>query len=528
MAEQRDSIEVNFNFGLRPTRREFLAYIGALLAASACGSERGTAGAAPPPAPVLASDPFTLGVASGDPLPDSVILWTRLAMDPINGGGMPAEDIPVIWEVATDREFRQLVSSGWLYASPELAHSVHVDVDQLAPDSWYFYRMRVGDQWTSPVGRTRTLPAADSSPQSFRVALASCQNYRNGYYNAHAFMAQEDVDLVFFVGDYIYETGVGDLSSDVRLHEGPTPTDLPGYRNRYALYKTDPDLLSSHLAFPWVATWDDHEVANNYAGLHLNEDPEEEVLIRRRAAYQAYYEHLPLRVSLPDDFGFLKIYRSFEVGDLASVSVLDTRQYRDDQACMDRPGPICSESQDPSRTIMGAEQKQWLKDRLRQSTQVWNVIAQQVIVAPIKFNRTLLNPDQWDGYPVERQEMLDVFGERRNVVVLTGDIHAAGFAVLPANAADLSGQTVGYEVVGTSISSGGDLPLENLKDLLLPQNPHLHHLNAANRGYAICAIERGSITVEYRIVDTVRVRGGVLSTDAAFRIDRETFSFEAL
>lgn len=514
-------------FGPRPSRREFLAYIGALLLVAGCGDDgESHEAASPPPAPTLASDPFTLGVASGDPLADRVILWTRLTLDPIRVDTMPVSEIPVIWEVAEEAAFRRIVASGWVSAKADLGHSVHVDVTGLAPDHWYFYRMRVGDQWTSPVGRTRTLPPAASSPQRFRVALGSCQNYRDGYYNAHAHLAQEDVDLVFFVGDYIYETGIGEGS--IRQHEAGTPFTLDEYRNRYGRYKSDPDLMRAHARFPWVVTWDDHEVVNNYAGLHVGDEPEAEVLIRRRAAYQAYYEHLPLRVPLPDDFGHLGIYRSFEIGDLASVSVLDTRQYRDDQPCNDQVGRVCLEAAEPGRTMLGTQQKAWLVERLQQSRARWNVIAQQVVFAPVRLQRVLLNPDQWDGYAAERQEILDLFSQLRNVVVLTGDIHAAGFAALPADADDLLSDTVAYEVVGTSISSGGELSLDVFRDLLLSGNPHIHYLNSSNRGYALVLFEPGAVTVEYRIVDTVTVPVASSSTDARFRIDRESLSFQRL
>ncbi len=519
---------IDFTFGPQPTRREFLAYMGALLVASGCGGSyrEVSTGEAPPPAPQLASDPFTLGIASGDPLPDRVILWTRLTLDPIRVDTLPDVDIPITWEVARDADFQQIVTSGWEYATPQLAHSVHIDVTGLASDTWYFYRMRVGDQWESPIGRTRTLPAPTSSPERFRVALASCQKYRDGYYNAHVHLAEEDIDLLFFVGDYIYESGIGEDS--IRQHEADSPVTLDQYRNRYGHYKSDPDLRLPHTRFPWVTTWDDHEVVNDYAGLHIGGASEEEALQRRRAAYQAYYEHLPLRVPLPSDFAHLGIYRSFEFGDLASVSVLDTRQYRDAQPCGDRIGRVCAEAEEPGRTILGAEQKAWLKNRLQQSRAVWNVVAQQVVFGPLRFGRVLLNPDQWDGYAVERQEMLDLFAQLGNVVVLTGDIHAAAFASLPKNAKDLASGTVAYEVVCTSISSGGEFNLDAVRDLLLPENPHIHHLNASNRGYAIIDFRRDKVTVEYRIVDTVAVRGAALSTDARFRIDRATLGLERL
>lgn len=527
MKPRRPTTEFDFRLDLRPTRREFLAYIGAMLVVAGCGDDgESFAGTAPPPAPDLASDPFVFGVASGDPLADRVILWTRLALDPIRVDTLPTERIPVSWEVSGDEEFRRVVSSGWTWATPEFAHSVHIDATGLEPDTWYFYRMRVGSRWTSPVGRTRTLPAVASSPTRFRVALGSCQNYRDGYYNAHAHLAAEDVDLVFFVGDYIYETGVGEGS--VRQHEAGPPQTLDEYRNRYGRYKSDPDLMRAHMRFPWVTTWDDHELANNYAGLNLGDLSEEEVLVRRRAAYQAYYEHLPLRVPLPDDFGHLGIYRSLEIGDLASVSVLDTRQYRDPQPCNGQIGRVCPQAEEQGRTILGGAQKAWLTDRLERSRAVWNVIAQQVVFAPIRLGRVLLNPDQWDGYGAERQELLDLFGRLGNVVVLTGDIHAAGFATLPANARDLNSATAAYEVVGTSITSGGEISLDAFRDVLLPENPHIRYLNASKRGYALVDFRRETVTIEYRVVDTVTNPGATIGTDAMFRIDRATLGFEAL
>jgi alkaline phosphatase D len=498
-----------------PTRREFLLYVGAALTAAACGDD---GEGAPPPdsGRELPSNPFLLGVASGDPLAESVILWTRLAMDPINGGGMPDERIAVSWEVALDAQFRTIVRSGVAHAVPALAHSVHVDAAGLAPDTWYWYRFRAG-RWSSPIGRTRTLPAVDSSPERFVIALASCQNYKDGYYHAHRYLAEEDIDLVTFVGDYIYESGV---AGNVRDHDGPLIQTLAGYRNRYALYKSDPHLQAAHRRAPWVVTWDDHEVRNNYANLIVPGLSETAARELRAAGYQAYYEHMPLRITPPDDFTDMRIYRSLVIGDLAQLCVLDTRQYRDPQPCDGAPGR-CPSARDPGRTILGAAQKQWLKDELGTSTALWNVIAQQVVFAPVDFGGSFINPDQWDGYDAERQELIDVFARYGNLLVLTGDIHAAGFARLHATPRNAASPRIGYEVVGTSIASGGDIGnLGPLADAFRDRHDWVEYINAVKRGYALCTLSRTDLRVEFRTVTTVVETEAELTTDAAFVVPR--------
>jgi alkaline phosphatase D len=524
-ANLHSTVDQHFDWQPHPTRREFLLYIGTVVAAAACGNDDSGGRGGPPAPPILAGEPFTLGVASGDPRPESVVLWTRLAPDPVNGGGMPDVDVPVIWEVALDAAFDQIVRSDFTFATVTLAHSVHVDVDGLAPDSWYFYRFRVGDDWVSPVGRTRTLPAEDSSPAAFRIALASCQNYKDGYYNAHAFLAQEDVDLVAFVGDYIYESGI---NGTVRDHDGPELRNLEQYRNRYALYRSDPNLQAVHHLAPWVMTWDDHEVNNNYAGLMLERGNEDvtDVLALRAAAYQAYYEHMPLRVPPPEEFGFLQIYNAFVIGDLTTVYVLDGRQYRSPQACDGRLGRPCEEVDDPARTMLGIEQKEWLIAALRRSSTLWNTIAQQTVFTPVNFNRTFVNPDQWDGYFPERAELLGVFQEVRNVVVLTGDIHASGFATLNVDQNDAASEVVGYEVVGTSLTSGGDGdPLLGLGNQAVALLDNVHYLNSRARGYVMCELTRQRLRAEYRVVSTVLQPESELRTDAIFEVDRETLEF---
>lgn len=281
--------------------------------------------------PTFASYPFSLGVASGDPLPDSVVLWTRLAPDPLRGGGMPEEDVQVEWVVAQDERLTRVVKRGTALAPAALAHSVHLEVSGLEPDRWYWYQFRVAGE-ASPVGRTRTAPPLEADPRLLRFAFASCQHYEQGFYTAYRHLANEDLDLVFHLGDYIYENS--GVREQVRFHTYTELATLQDYRNRLALYKTDPDLQAAHAAFPWVVTWDDHEVDNDYAGkISENNDPEAAFLQRRAAAYQAYYEHLPLRRSSMPRGPDAEIYRSLPFGRLARFYILDTRQYRTDQPC---------------------------------------------------------------------------------------------------------------------------------------------------------------------------------------------------
>lgn len=264
----------------------------------------------------VGSDPFTLGVTSGDPLPDSVVLWTRLAPKPLQAdGGMLDRQVPVNWKVATDDNMHNVVKDGAAHARPEHAHSVHVEPEGLDPNTEYYYQFRVGP-YQSPVGRTKTAPTTDMNVDEFNFAFVSCQRYVDGYYTSHQHLAEEDLDVAFHLGDYIYEDGgQGSLG---RGHEPPRECqNLADYRIRYAQYKTDPNLQAAHAAFPWIVTWDDHEVENNYA----DEDdgaPPEEFLERRAAAYQAYWEHQPLRRSRMPDGPNLPLYRRFTFGQLAS------------------------------------------------------------------------------------------------------------------------------------------------------------------------------------------------------------------
>ena len=306
---------------------------------------------------------------------------------------------------------------------------MHVEVDGLAPGQWYWYQFKAGGH-ASTIGRTRTLPPPGAAVDRLRFAFACCQSYEDGFFTAYRHMAAEDLELVVHVGDYIYEYPERDRG--VRRHIGPEIRTLSDYRNRYALYKTDRDLQAAHAAFPWVATWDDHEVVNDYANDRPKSNETSEVFLQRRAAaYQAYYEHMPLRRSAVPRGPFMKIYRAFSYGSLASFFTLDTRQYRTVQACGNGVRPACDVENrhlDPKGTLLGAEQERWLHDGLGRSRTPWNILAQQMMMAKIDWwhgDDQRYSYDQWDGYEVERNRLFAFLSSRRiaNPVVLAGDVH---------------------------------------------------------------------------------------------------------
>jgi alkaline phosphatase D len=475
--------------------------------------------------PRFSAYPFSLGVASGEPLANSVILWTRLAPDPLNGGGMPGQNVPVQWQVSDDENMRRIIRSGTEIATPQLGHSVHVEVKGLRPAQWYWYQFRVGSE-VSPIGRTRTAPGFGYRTDRFRFAFASCQNWQNGYYTAYKYMAQEDLDLVVHLGDYIYEGAP--TPSAVRQHDGDgEPLTVEGYRNRYGLYKSDPNLQAAHAAFPWITTWDDHEVDNNYAS-DVPQDPDlqsrEAFLARRAAAYQVYYEHMPLRrFSLPKGAD-MQLYRRLTFGDLAEFNVLDTRQYRSDQACGDGTRINCTEALDPSRTLTGQKQEQWLFQGLAKSRSRWNILAQQVFMAQRDFEpgaEARLSMDAWDGYAASRDRLFQFLQQSKpaNPVILTGDVHANWVADLKADFNNPSSKTIGTEFVGTSISSGGDGSDTNANtEAILAENPHIKFFNN-RRGYVRCELTPQHWQSDYRTVAAVTTLDAAITTRASFVVE---------
>ncbi len=478
--------------------------------------------------PRFSSYPFTLGVASGYPQPDGFVLWTRLAPDPLAGGGMPRAAVEVEWEVAADEAFRKIIRRGKETAMPGYAHSVHAEVADLEPSRWYWYRFRAGGE-ISPAARTRTAPATGAAVDRLRFAFASCQQYEQGYYAAYRHMAGEDLELVVHLGDYIYESSWG--RNHVRAHGAPEPVTLEEYRNRYALYKSDADLQAAHAAFPWLVTWDDHEVQNDYANDRSQRlDPPELFLQRRAAAYQAFYEHMPLPAAMRPQGPSLKLYTRATFGRLAEFSVLDTRQYRSHQVCP-KPGrggsnvvdaSECPERLDPNLTLLGTAQEKWLQDGLSASTSRWNVIAQQTLMA--QADRTsgegqAFWTDGWDGYPQARRRLLNFIADKRipNPVVIGGDIHMSVVADLKTDFDDMRSPVVATEFVGTSITSQG--PSRQRVETILAENPHMKFINGAKRGYTLVELTPQHCLARLRTIDSV--------TDPQSRIrDLATFAVE--
>src|SRR2546422_1948249 len=338
--------------------------------------------------PRLSARPFPLGVAPGYPPPTGVVLWTRLAPSPLMpGGGMPPEVVPVEWEVATDDRLAHVVQRGTAAATPSFAHAIHVEVDELEPGRWYWYRFRTGGQ-VSAIGRTRTAPPANAGGDRLRFALASCQQYEQGFFTAYRHMLADDLDVIIHVGDYIYESSWG--RDHVRKHGAPEPHTLDDYRIRHALYKGDPDLQAAHATCPWLLTWDDHEVQNDYANdRSANLHPPEWFLQRRAAAYKAYYEHMPLRLQMVPFGPHMRIYTRVSFGRLAQIHLLDDRQYPSPQPCA-APGrgganvvEDCAERLHPPPTMLGGTQESWRQAGLGRSPARRNELGQQPLEAPL-------------------------------------------------------------------------------------------------------------------------------------------------
>jgi len=522
MSSQRDGAAIGMN------RRQMIARSAVLATSFAIGR---------PFARAAGGYPFTLGVASGEPTPDGFVLWTRLAPVPLalNGLGGASDAVSVMWEVAADDTMREVVRTGTAQADSQLAHSVHVEVSSLKPGRPYWYRFTaLGQQ--STVGRARTAPAPNARSDRMRFAFASCANWQLGYFSAYRHMAEENPDLVIFLGDYIYEYTHPDAAAVgvLREHDGPTATDLAGYRNRYALYRTDPDLQALHAAAPCLMTWDDHEVENDYANewSELMETPPEDFLRRRAAAYQAYYEHMPLRARSIPRGSTSRLYDRFRFGDLVTFSVLDGRQYRTRQPCEVPPlrrGHVapdsCTERVDPKRTLLGGDQEQWLFDGFKQSDTAWNIIAQQQLVAQLRqINSNGVSgywTDGWDGYPAARQRILDAISAARpaNPVFIGGDIHSFWVTDLKADFGNPSSPTVATEFVGTSITS--DPPPYDLIMRVLPENPHVRYFESRHRGYVAVDLFRDRMETRLQVISDRRDPKAAVSTLKRFVVDSE-------
>lgn len=505
------------------TRRQFLLRAASIAAFGAMASAARALAQ-----PRFATDPFTLGVASGYPQASGMSLWTRLAPQPLAGGGMPPSAVEVAWEIGEDQGLRTIVARGKAHAMPEWGHSVHVDVTGLHPARDYWYRFSAGDA-VSVTARTRTAPRLDAAQARMRLAFAACQQYEQGYFTAYRHMAREDLDLVVHLGDYIYESSWG--RQLVRTHGAEQPYTLDEYRNRYALYKSDADLQAAHAAFPWIVTWDDHEVQNDYANDRSQDlAPRDAFLSRRAAAYQAYYEHMPLpgwaRPRGPD----MRLHGEVSYGPLASFFVLDTRQYRSAQVCP-RPGrggstvvraEDCPERVDGRLTMLGAQQERWLDERLGRSPARWNVIAQQTLMAQADRRS---GPgadywtDGWDGYPRARERLLGSIAKHRvsNPLVIGGDVHMSAVTDLKIDFDDASSPVIATEFVCPSISSQG--PSVKRVELLLQENPHIRFANGARRGYTTLDLTPSRCTARIRAIASATERDSPVRDLVAYAVE---------
>ena len=508
------------------TRRTFLLDAARLAAAAAVPFSAGAAGPA---------YPFALGVASGSPLPDAVILWTRILPDPLNAASVPPLALNVRWEVAEDEGFRKIATRGSAVASPALAHSVHVDARGLQPDRWYWYRFMLGDA-VSPVGRTRTAPAPGALPARLKLIVASCQHWEFGHYAAHRHIAASAPDLVAFLGDYIYEWGPYRLQHPPRAVRSDESFTLDQYRARYAQYKSDRDLQAAHLAAPWIVTWDDHEVANDYAG-DIDERLSSDFAARRAAAYQAFYEHMPLRLPIPKNgrFGSLRMHQRYDWGRLARFHVLDDRQYRSPLPCS-KPGRggsnvvlarACDALRDPARTMLGGEQEAWLAQGLRSSRAHWNILAQQTPMAqssgvPVQSPEDgRFWTDGWDGYPLARRRLLDTLAASgaRNPLVLAGDVHTFYASELRrdfSRPVSKANPVVAAELCGTSITSSSRPQARTAENV--ERNPHMLYGRSDRRGYMLMEVTPSATRTRFMALDDVRDPGSGQSALAAFTV----------
>jgi alkaline phosphatase D len=519
----------------RWSRRRFLGVAGAgaaSLALSACqddgNADRGPGGPSAtsttaPPEPTLETleaidhgepqgpPPFGLGVASGDPDHESVVLWTWVDRD-------PSAPVPLLVEVARDDGFGSIVARHELQADPGAAMTARTVVGGLAPDTRHWYRFVLDGHVTAPA-RTCTAPAPGELPaEPLRVGHLSCQRWSSGYWTALDDVAAQAPDVVVHCGDYVYESDGG----SVRPVEGSPPTDLEGYRALWRRYKAEPELQAAHAVAPWLITWDDHEVVNNYHGTATVDGPGGDAFLERRAAaYRAWWEFTPTRLDPPEGAG-LAIHRVVDWGALTRFVLLDTRQFRDEQPCDDTAGtdlgPRCDETQ--VTTMLGDEQEAWFDEVATGHDATWTTVVQQVVVHQWRLvpGNVVWNLDQWDGYTGARRRFLETLSRSPGPVVLSGDVHSSWVADLRADFDDDESPVVGAELVAPGISS--DIPdrLRQVSSLVETLSPHIAWSETTRRGWVLHELDADGWRAAYRLVDDVSVPGAPVREETTWSI----------
>ncbi|SNT43188.1 alkaline phosphatase D family protein [Rhodococcoides kyotonense] len=527
MVRRGNDIAIGSDISLRggSTRRQFLtwsALVGALAFTPALNPASASAQSVVPP-----DYPFRLGVASGDPLPDSVVLWTRLATNPFAPlGGMTPGVVPVQWQIAADDRFARIITQGVELATEFDGWSVHVDVKGLEPGREYFYRFLVGPH-ASTVGRTKTAPALGQPLSRLDFAWASCQKWEDGFFDAYKDLASSNLDVVFFLGDYIYEYAIKDegaRAGQPRTESAARETmQINDYRDRYAMYKADENLAAAHASAPFVTTFDDHEVDNNWASqISQDDDDPTQFLLRRADAFKAWWENTPVRANLRPNGPDMKVYRRFSFGDLVDFSVLDTRQYRSDQANGDTEHAQNAETADPSRTITGAEQEQWILDGFS-SPSKWKFLAHQTVISDLARGLDAdrkVGMDPWSGYEASRHRILDGAKDRgtTNVASIVGDIHRTIVSELRRDYQDQVSPVVGVEIATTSIASGKDgADVDTTGAAIANGSPHVKFGNA-RRGYLRGTLTPSEWRSEARVLDAVSTPGHPVRTAATVTV----------
>ncbi len=464
---------------------------------------------------------FALGVASGHPRHDRLVLWTRLVGDDLPG------QVEVQWELAHDEAFTKIAARGTEIAEAAWAHSVHAEPQGLAPGREYWYRFTALGQ-RSTTGRTRTAPAPDAAA-TLRFAIASCQRYDHNHYAAWRHMATQALDLVLFLGDYIYE--YASPPTALRAHEGTTVLTLADYRARYAQYKSDPALQAAHAMAPWITLWDDHEVENDYAGDVPQHGGAHRDFARRRAwAVQAWWEHMPVPKAMRPRGSVMRWHERYDWGALARVHTLDGRAYRDEQVCKRfgraRSNTVepsrCPAMGDPARSLPGHAQERWLAEGwdLRRP---WNLLAQQTLMARYSWADPAVEGaywnDGWDGYPASRERVLQGIAERQlpGAVVLGGDVHAHYVADLKVDYDDARSPVVASEFCGTSIASHG--MAQARLESALPYNPHVKFARSDRRGYVSFVLDARQLQAELHAVRDARDPASEVDVAARFVVE---------